>query len=68
MHAALLSHVYHLVDLVIRGLSHILVPMFLVGMAGSSLVVAITVVHDLIDFFSDEGENDMPTADNMKAS
>ncbi len=68
MHAALLPHVYHLVDLVIRGLSHILFPMFLVGMAGSSLVVAITVVHDLIDFFSDEGENDMPTADNMKAS
>lgn len=68
MHPALLGSVYQLIDLVIRGLAHVLVPLFLVGMAGSTLVVAITIVHDMVDFFSDEGENDMPTADNMKAS
>lgn len=56
------------VDIVIRALSHLLVPMFTVGMVGSVFVVIITFGHDLVDFFSDEGENDMPTADNMKAS
>ncbi len=56
------------IDGVVRALSHLLVPMFLVGMAGSALVVVITIGHDLVDFFSDEGENDIPTADNMKAS
>lgn len=61
-------HIYPLLDTAIRGLSHVLVPLFLVGMAGSSLVVVITVGHDMVDFFSDEGENDLPTADNMKAS
>ena len=45
-----------MIDVVIRGLSHILVPMFLVGMAGSAIVVLITVVHDLNDFFSDSGD------------
>ena len=45
-----------MVDIVIRGLSHVLIPMFLVGMAGSAVVVLITVVHDLNDFFSDSGD------------
>ncbi len=54
------------VSVVIHALSHVLVPMFVVGMAGSTLVVGITFFHDLFDFFSSEGENDMPTADNMK--
>lgn len=53
---------------VIHALSHLLIPMFVIGMAGSTLVVGITFFHDLFDFFSDEGENDMPTADNMKAN
>ncbi len=56
------------VSVVVRALSKVLMPMFVVGMAGSSLVVGITFAHDLFDFFSDEGENAMPTADNMKAS
>ncbi len=56
------------VSVVIHALSHVLIPMFVIGMAGSALVVGITFFHDLFDFFSDEGENDMPTADNMKAN
>ncbi len=56
------------INVVIRALSHLLIPMFTVGMAGSAFVVLITFGHDLLDFFSDEGTNDMPTADNMKAS
>ncbi len=63
------THAFNpVIDVVIRALSHILVPMFAVGMAGSALVVVITFGHDLLDFFSDEGENDMPTADNMTPS
>ena len=68
MHFAFADHLSPSINLLVRGLSHLLVPMFLVGMAGSSLVVVITVMHDMVDFFSDEGDNDMPTADNMKAS
>ena len=45
-----------MLDLVVRGLSHVLVPMFLIGMAGSAIVVMITVVHDIRDFFSDSGD------------
>ncbi len=56
------------VSVLVRALSHVLIPMFVIGMAGSTLVVGITFFHDLFDFFSDEGENDMPTADNMKAN
>jgi hypothetical protein len=56
------------INIVVRALSHVLIPMFVLGMAGSTIVVVITFGHDLVDFFSDEGENDMPTADNMKAS
>lgn len=64
-----LSHSLNpVVDVVVRTLSHVLVPMFTMGMAGSGLVVIITVVHDLVDFLSDEGDNAMPTADNMKTS
>ena len=42
-------------DLLIRALSYVLVPMFLVGMAGSAVVVAITLAKDLHDFLSDDG-------------
>ena len=45
-----------MIDVVIRALAHVLVPMFLVGMAGSAIVVVITVVHDINDFFSDSGD------------
>lgn len=41
-----------MLDLGIRLLARGLVPMFVVGMAGASIVVAITFVHDLIDFFA----------------
>jgi len=35
--------------------------MFLVGMGGSAIVVAVTLVHDLHDFFSDSGDtNNVP--------
>lgn len=44
-----------MLDLVIRALSHVLIPMFLIGMAGSAVVVVITLVHDLHDFLSDSG-------------
>jgi hypothetical protein len=46
-----------MLDLIVRAISHVLVPMFLIGMAGSAIVVAITVVHDIHDFFSDNGES-----------
>ena len=45
-----------MVDVFMRGLAHLLVPMFLVGMAGAAIVVIITVVLDLNDFFSDSGD------------
>jgi hypothetical protein len=40
----------------VHALSRILVPMFLLGMAGSAVVVAITLVKDLNDFFVDNGD------------
>ena len=50
-----------MLDLLIRALSHVLVPMFLVGMVGSAVVVSITLVHDIADFLSDGGnENSSP--------
>ncbi len=45
-----------MIDLIVRGLSYLLVPMFMVGMLGSAVVVIITVVHDLNDFFADSGD------------
>ncbi|MEK6398643.1 MAG: hypothetical protein V4734_11205 [Terriglobus sp.] len=54
-----------MLDLVIRGLSHLLIPMFLIGLGGSALVVAITMVRDVHDFFADGGEQS-PTADSLK--
>lgn len=45
-----------MLDLLVRAISHVLVPLFLIGMAGSAVVVAITVVHDIHDFFADNGE------------
>ena len=45
-----------MLEIVIHAFSVLLVPTFFVGMAGSSLVVLITIVHDVRDFFaSDEG-------------
>jgi hypothetical protein len=45
-----------MLDLFMHGLSNLLVPMFLTGMIGSVIVVAITLVKDLNDFFSDNGD------------
>ena len=53
-----------MLDLVIRGLSHVLIPMFLIGMGGSAIVVAITLVKDMHDFFSDNGEQ-TSASDNL---
>ncbi|MEZ2346277.1 hypothetical protein [Terriglobus sp. RCC_193] len=53
-----------MLDLIIRGLAHVLIPMFLIGMGGSAIVVAITLVKDMHDFFSDNGE-ESSAADNL---
>ena len=47
-------------DLFLRALSHILVPMFLIGMAGSAIVVVITLAHDIHEFFLDDGNDSAP--------
>lgn len=44
-----------MLDLLVRAFSLVLVPMFLIGMAGSAIVVAITLVKDLHDFLADSG-------------
>ncbi len=44
-----------------RVLSHLLVPLFLLGMAGSAMLVAITLTHDLADFLSDSGTEEAST-------
>ena len=56
-HAGRTTKAYNhsMLDLLIRALSHLLIPMFLVGMAGAAVVVAITLFHDLHDFLSDDG-------------
>ena len=54
-----------MLDLFIRGLSHVLIPMFLIGLGGSAIVVAITLVKDMHDFFADSGEHSH-TTDNLK--
>ncbi len=54
-----------MLDLVIRGLSHVLIPMFLIGLGGSAIVVAITLVKDMHDFFADNGEQS-PAPENLK--
>ncbi len=46
-----------MLDLLIGAISRILVHMFLIGMGGSAIVVAVTVVHDVHDFFSDGGDD-----------
>ncbi len=53
-----------MLDPIIRALSHVLVPLFLIGMAGSAIVVAITLVHDVHDFFSDSG-NEAASTDGL---
>jgi hypothetical protein len=40
-------------------LSHILVPLFFLGMAGSMLVVLVTVIRDLQEVFTDDEESDI---------
>ncbi len=49
-----------MLDAIIRGFSHLLIPMFLVGMAGSALVVGITLTHDIRDFLADDGSGSGP--------
>lgn len=45
-------------DPFIHALSSILVPLFLVGLAGSMLVVLITVLRDLREVFTSDEERD----------
>jgi hypothetical protein len=53
-----------MLNLIVRGLSHVLVPMFLIGMAGSAVVVAITLFKDLHDFLADSG-NESSSPDSL---
>ena len=50
-----------MLDLLIRALSHILVPLFLLGLAGSAIVVVITLIHDVHEFFTDSGDTSTHT-------
>lgn len=43
-----------MLELVMALLKSVLVPLFIVGMVGSTVVVAITFVHDVIDFATDD--------------
>lgn len=49
-----------MLDLIMRALSHLLVPLFLLGMAGSAIVVLITLATDFTDFLSDGGNEESP--------
>lgn len=53
-----------MLDAVIHTLSHLLVPTFLFGMAGSAIVVVVTLTRDLTDFLSDSG-SEAPTQDSL---
>lgn len=48
------SYSINMLETVIRGLSHVLTPLFIAGMAGATVVVIITFSKDVIQFFSDE--------------
>lgn len=54
-----------MVDFLISSLSHVLVPIFAIGMVGSGIVVAITLVHDIRDFFTDDDAT-VGAADSLK--
>lgn len=43
-----------MIDAIIRVVSVALTPVFFVGMAGSAVVVLITIMHDVRDFFTSE--------------
>ena len=45
----------HLVHL----LAAVLVPLFLIGMAGSMLVVLVTVIRDLQEIFTSDGDSNV---------
>ncbi len=49
------AYTCYMISLVIGGLSYLLVPLFLMGMTGSAVVVAVTLARDLTDFLSDSG-------------
>ncbi|WP_263408627.1 hypothetical protein [Terriglobus tenax] len=44
-------------DLFIRGLSHVLVPMFFFGLVGSAFVVVISTAHDVLEVFTPDEEH-----------
>jgi hypothetical protein len=41
-------------DLIIRGVAKIVVPLFFIGMAGSAVVIVISFVEDLKELLVDE--------------
>ena len=49
-----------MLDLLMSVLARVLVPMFILGMAGSALVVVVTLANDFSDFLSDSGNETAP--------
>jgi len=43
-------------DMLIRVLARILVPLFFIGMAGSALVIVVSLTKDIIEFAQAEDE------------
>lgn len=44
-------------EILIRVLSHVLVPMFLFGLVGAAFVVVISTAHDLLEIFTPDEEH-----------
>ena len=53
-----------MLDVILPLLSRILVPLFILGMAGSTVVVAMTFFHDVYDFFAKD--ESVPASGNTK--
>ena len=43
-------------DILIRALARVLVPLFFIGMAGSALVIVVSLTKDIIEFATTEDE------------
>jgi|GEM_PF-3323791 len=56
------SNIKHVLDLLMPLFAHILVPIFLVGMAGSAVVCVVTTFLDIQQFASDDTAE--PTRDS----
>lgn len=43
-----------MLDVLIRFIAHVLTPLFLIGLAGSALVVLSKIGSDVVEFFADD--------------